>query len=152
MFRVCVRIMSLLILLLPLCASAQHFPSSQDLAVSFNAASDLSKLAPYRIEAVVSVKGVQEATGTLIIYHNHESARQELEFTDYHQIEVTGGSSYYVWRNPDMVLEFADLLVGLDELWQITPVKDVEPSSVSRADVHGDNALRFKWRAEKELE
>lgn len=152
MFRVCVRIMSLLILLLPLCASAQHLPSSQDLAVPFNAASDLSKLAPYRIEAVVSVKGVQEATGTLIIYHDHENARQELEFTDYHQIEVTGGSSYYVWRNPDMVLEFADLLVGLDELWQISPAKDVEPSSVSRADVHGDSALCFKLRADKDLE
>ena len=152
MFRVSGRILSLFILLLPVCPSAQRLPSSQELAASFNSTSDLSKLAPYRIEAVISVKGVQEATGTLIIYHNHENARQELEFTDYHQIEVTSASSYYVWRRPDMVLEFADLLVGLDELWQISPAKDVEPSSVSRADVHGDSALCFKLRADKDLE
>src|SRR6185312_9513842 len=117
MFRVSGRILSLFILLLPVCPSAQRLPSSQELAASFNSTSDLSKLAPYRIEAVISVKGVQEATGTLIIYHDHENARQELEFTDYHQIEVTSASAYSVWRRPDMVLEFADLLVGLDELW-----------------------------------
>lgn len=153
MYRVPVRILSLLILLVPLCAPAQSLPSSRDLAASFNSASDLSKLRSYRIEAIIDVKGEQEATGTLIIYQGHESEwKQELEFTDYHQIEIISGSSYYVWRKPDLVLESVEHIGGLDELWRVQMPHDVQPGSVSRADAQGSRALCFKIRAEKELE
>ena len=126
--------------------------TAHDLVDSSNSASDLAKLGPYRLQAIIAVLGQQEATGTLTVDHQADNSRQDLQFTDYHEISVVHGESYATWRRPDIVLALPESLSELSQPWQITLPTGVQPGSVEHSHVHGSPALCFKIRPAKGFE
>jgi hypothetical protein len=124
--------------------AAQQVPTPSQLIEQANAASDLSKLASYRLKAIVAVsEGKREATGTLTLDHDQQNTRQELEFTDYHEVSLTRGDTGYFQRNPSISLYVAERIRNLDELWWVGIPPESEVGEVSPAKVHGVHALCF---------
>jgi TonB family protein len=132
---------------------AQDTLSASDLIASSNSASDLSKLGPYRLKAIIVVQGSkQEATGTLTLDRDHDNARQELEFTDYHEVNITRGDQDYLSRKPYVPVDFSARLRKFDQLWQVTLPPQAQPGPVARARVQGAQALCFDLHPEKDLQ
>ena len=81
------------------CVAAQQAITPSQLADQANAISDLSKLGSYKLKAIVAVGDEKHgATGTLTVDHDQENTRQELEFTDYHEVSLTRGDTGYFRR------------------------------------------------------
>jgi hypothetical protein len=134
------------------CASffcaAQQVPTPSQLIEQANAASDLSKVASYRLKAIVAVsESKHEATGTLTVDHDQQNTRQELEFTDYHEVSLTHGDTGYFQNSPSIRLYVAERLRTFDELWWVGIPPESEVGEVSPAKVHGVQALCFSVRA-----
>ena len=77
------------------CSSfAQESLNARQLIEASNAASDISKLTSFRLQAQVVVHSAKgEATGTLTVDHDKDNTRQELEFTDYDEIGLIRGDT-----------------------------------------------------------
>jgi TonB family protein len=136
------------------CASffcaAQQVPTPSQLIEQANAASDLSKLASYRLKAIVAVsEGKQVATGTLTVDHDQQNTRHELEFADYHEVSLTRGDTGYFQRNPSINLYVAERIRDFDELWWVGIPPESEVGEVSPAKVHGVHALCFTVKPDK---
>jgi TonB family protein len=89
------------------------------------------------------------ATGTLTVDHDQENTRQELEFTDYHEVSLTRGDTGYFQRKPTVPLYVAERIRDFDELWWVTIPSDSQVDAVSSAKVHGVQALCFTVRTDK---
>lgn len=137
---------------LSLNAKAQSQLAAHDLVQSSNSASDLTRLGSYGVKAIVAVLGRQQATGTLTLLHDGSNWREELEFSDYHQVNVTRGEKYATWRNPDVMLTLPESLEELSTPWKITLPEGAQPGPVERSRVHGSPALCFKLHPEKGVE
>lgn len=137
---------------LSLNAQAQSQLAAHDLVESSNSASDLTKLGSYALKAIIAVLGRQEATGTLTLLHDGGNRREELEFSDYHEVNVTRGEKYATWRNPDVILTLPETLDELRAPWKIKLPEGAQPGPVERSRVHGSPALCFKLHPEKSVE
>src|SRR5258707_4512596 len=85
--------------------AAQQPLTPSQLADQANAISDLSRLGPYKLKAIVAVGDEKHgAAGTLTVDHDQENTRQELEFTDYHEVTVIRGETGYFQRKPAVPL------------------------------------------------
>ena len=132
------------------CSAAQQPPTPSQLADQANAISDLSRLGSYRLKAIVAVGSDKHgATGTLTVDHGQENTRQELEFTDYHEVSLTRGDTGYFRRKPTVPLYVAERIRDFDELWWVAIPSESEVDAVSSAKVHGVQALCFTVRPDK---
>lgn len=138
-----------LVFTLGLQAQSQLQPPAQDLVKSSNAITDLAKLGSYRLKATITVDVKSRPFGTLVFDHDGDNSREDLAFSDYHEIRVQGGESTSVWRHPDVVLDLSDILARLNESWQLRLPDAVEPGPIERGKVHGTEALCFKTVPEK---
>ena len=133
-----------------LCVAAQQALTPSQLADQANAISDLSKLGSYKLMAIVAVGSDKHgATGTLTVDHDQENTRQELEFTDYHEVSFVNGNMHYYQREPRVRVHAAERIHDFDELWQVSipPGSDVE--TISSAKIHGVQALCFATQPDK---
>jgi len=132
------------------CVAAQQALTPSQLADQANAISDLSKLGSYKLKAIVAVGDEKHgATGTLTVDHDQENTRQELEFTDYHEVSLTRGDTGYFRRKPSVPLYVAERIRDFDELWWVNIPSESEVEAVSSAKVHGVHALCFTVRPDK---
>jgi TonB family protein len=131
-------------------AAAQQPLTPAQLVEAANAASDLSRLGSYRLKAIVAVgENKHGATGTLTVDHDQENTRQELEFTDYHELGLVRGDTGYFRRSPAISLYVAERIHNFDELWWVSIPPESEIGSVSPAKVHGAQALCFTVKPSK---
>jgi hypothetical protein len=129
---------------------AQQIPTPSQLIEQANAASDLSRLGSYRLKAIVTAgEGKHGATGTLTVDHDQQNTRQELEFTDYHEVSLTRGDTGYFQNSPSIRLYVAERIRDFDELWWVGIPPDSEVGEVTPAKVHGVHALCFTVRPDK---
>jgi len=72
-----------------------------ELIQAANAASDLSSIGPYRLDATIIVnRGTNgEQRGRLTIFQDHERSRSELEWGNYKELNIVLGNKLYVLRN-----------------------------------------------------
>lgn len=132
------------------CVGAQQTLTPSQLAEQANTLSDLSRLNFYKLKAIVAVGDEKHgATGTLTVDHDQENTRQELEFTDYHEVSLTRGDTGYFQRKPTVPLYVAERIRHFDELWWVTIPSDSQVDAVSSAKVHGVQALCFTVRPDK---
>jgi TonB family protein len=132
------------------CVAAQQALTPSQLADQANAISDLSKLGSYKLKAIVAVGDEKHgATGTLTVDHDQENTRQELEFTDYHEVSLIRGDTGYFRRKPSVPLYVAERIRDFDELWWVAIPSGSEVDAVSSAKVHGVQALCFTVRPDK---
>jgi TonB family protein len=132
------------------CVAAQQALTPSQLADQANAISDLSKLGSYKLKAIVAVGDDKHgATGTLTMDHDQENTRQELEFTDYHEVSLIRGDTGYFQRKPTVPLYVAERIRDFDELWWVNIPSESEVDAVSSAKVHGIQALCFTVRPDK---
>lgn len=132
---------------------AQVPSSPAEFVTSSNSASDLGKIGSYQLRAVIVVRnGKQEATGNLTVDRDHDNMRQELEFTDYRETDLTRGDSDYISRRPSIPVDFAARLRKFDQLWQTTLPADAQPGALTSAKFNGRKALCFKLRPDKYIE
>ena len=92
--------------------SPQTPPQPIELIQAANAASDLSSIGPYRLDAVVIVnRGTNgEKRGRLTVFQDHEKSRSELEWGSYKELNIVLGNKLYVVRNaPARVPELGKL-------------------------------------------
>src|SRR5215813_13864266 len=90
----------------------QTAPQPMELIQAANAASDLSGIGPYRLDATIVVnRGTNgELRGRLTIFQDHEKSRSELEWGSYKELNIVLGSKLYVVRNaPARVPELGKL-------------------------------------------
>ncbi|HEX5434189.1 MAG TPA: energy transducer TonB [Candidatus Angelobacter sp.] len=141
-------------LALSLCLHAQSplQPTAQDLIDSSNAASDLAKLGSYRLKATITVHVKPSPIGTLIFDRDGDNSREELAFSDYHEIRLEHGDSISVWRQPDVELQVSDFVAGLNGSWQLRLPATIQPGAVEHAKVHGTQSLCFKITPDKGTE
>lgn len=133
-----------------LSSPAQQTLTPSELANQANALSDLSKLGSYRLKALVVVgNGKHEAGGTLTIDRDQENTRQELGFTDYHEVSLIRGNTGYFQRNPDTNFQVLARIRHFDELWWIAIPPGSDAGAVSTAKVSGVQALCFTIRLDK---
>ena len=129
---------------------AQQAPTPSQLIEQANAASDLSRLGSYRLKAIVAVGEAKHgATGTLTVDHDRQNTRQELEFTDYHEVSLTRGDTGYFQNSPSISLYVAERIRNFDELWWTGIPPESEMGEVSPAKVHGVQALCFTVKPDK---
>jgi TonB family protein len=100
----CRQTCSIAILLLATCLGVlcpQTPPQPIELIQAANAASDLSGIGPYRLDAtiIVSRGAKEEKRGRLTIFQDHEKSRSELEWDSYKELNVVLGNKQYVVRN-----------------------------------------------------
>jgi TonB-like protein len=134
----------------PFFCPAQQAPTPSQLIEQANAASDLSRLGPYRLKAIIAVgESRHGATGTLTLDHDQQNTRQELEFTDYHEVSLTRGDIGYFQNSPAIRLYVAERVRDFDELWWVGIPPESEVGTVSSAKVHGVKALCFTARPDK---
>jgi TonB family protein len=132
------------------CVAAQQALTPSQLADQANAISDLSKLGSYELKAIVAVGDEKHgATGTLTVDHDQENTRQELEFTDYHEISLVNGNMHYYQREPKVQVHAAERIHGFDELWQVSIPPGSDVGAISSAKVHGVQALCFAAQPDK---
>jgi TonB family protein len=132
------------------CVAAQQALTPSQLADQANAISGLSKLGSYKLKAIVAVGDEKHgATGTLTVDHDQENTRQELEFTDYHEVSLIRGDTGYFRRKPSVPLYVAERIRDFDELWWVAIPSGSEVDAVSSAKVHGVQALCFTVRPDK---
>jgi TonB family protein len=131
-------------------AAAQQPVTASQLVEAANAASDLSKVGSYRLKAIVAVgEDKHGATGTLTVDHDQENTRQELSFTDYHELSLTLGDVGYFRHEPAIRLYVAERIRDFDELWWVAIPPESEVGAVSSAKVHGAQALCFTVKPSK---
>lgn len=129
---------------------AQQIPTPSQLIEQANAASDLSRLGSYRLKAIVTAgEGKHGATGTLTVDHDQQNTRQELEFTDYHEVSLTRGDTGYFQNSPSISLYVAVRIRDFDELLWVGIPPESELGEVSPAKIHGVQALCFTVRPDK---
>lgn len=133
-------------------AQGQAPLAANDLVQLSNSASDLTKLGSYTLKAVVAVLGPHKATGTLTLLHDGNNWREQLDFSDFHEVNVTRGQKYATWRKPDLMLTLPETLDDLSALWKITLPEGAQPGPVERSQVHGSPALCFELDPEKGAE
>jgi hypothetical protein len=94
---------------------------SLELIHAANAASDLSKIEPYRLDAEVIVNNGHggETRGRLTIFKAHEKSRAELEWANYKELTVVLGNSLYVVRNAPGPPRELHGLPDVRRLWRI---------------------------------
>jgi len=144
------RLFLLLLILFPRAAMYAQDPTPDELVKAANAASDLEKAGPYRMDGTVVVYSdrKQIATGQVRLDRDKDHFREQLHFTDYDEIVVTVGDKVYVWRSPHVPLDFSTLQ-DLDRLWQISlPVKAI-PGALKKMEVHSAPALCFEAKLDK---
>lgn len=141
---------ALLIALMMACrAAGQQSLTPTQLAGEANGLSDLSKLGSYQLKAIVAVGSDKHgATGTLILDHEQENTRQQLEFTDYREVSLTRGDAGYFEHHPPIALYVAERLRRFDELWWVGIPAGSEVGTLSSAKVHGAQALCFNAHRE----
>jgi TonB family protein len=134
----------------PWIASSQDSISSQQLIAASNAASDLSKLASYRLIANVVVHAKKDVVGSLTVERDHDNQRQELTFKDYTEIELIRGESGYVSRKPPLYIDYLGQLNRFDELWQADVPPDAKLESVTSSSIRNTPVFCFNVRPDKE--
>ncbi|HET9181961.1 MAG TPA: energy transducer TonB [Candidatus Angelobacter sp.] len=137
---------------LTLCLHAQSQLTAQDLINSSNTASDLAKLGSYRLKATITADVKPRPIGTLIFDNDGHNSREELAFSDYHEIRLGRGDSISVWRRPDVDLAVSDWVAKLNGSWQLRLPATIQPGPVERDKIHGIQALCFKTTPEKGTE
>jgi len=133
-----------------LCHAVQQPLTPSQLADQANSISDLSKLGSYQLKAIVAVGDEKHgATGTLTVDHDQQNTRQELEFTDYHELSLIRGETHYYRRTPSIPVFAAERVQDFDELWRVSIPPESEVGAVSAAKVQGVHALCFTMRPDK---
>lgn len=146
-------ILLLVILLLLSIPSVAQDPSAEQLIAASNSASDLTRLGSYQLRALIVVRsGRQQATGNLTVSRDDDNMRQEMEFTDYRETDLTRGDSDYLSRKPRIPVDFSARLRKFDQLWQTTLASGVQPGAPTHTKFNGTQALCFKVRPEKNTE
>lgn len=131
-------------------SAGQQPLTPQQLADEANTLSDLSKLESYRLKAIVAIGNDKRgATGTLTLDHDQENTRQELEFTDYHEVNLTRGNLGYFYHKPAISLYVAERVRRFDELLWVGIPLGSEVGTVRLAKVNGVQALCFIMSPEK---
>jgi TonB family protein len=99
---------------------AQTAPQPMELIQAANAASDLSGIGPYRLDATIIVnRGTNgEQRGRLTIFQDHEKARSELEWSNYKQLDVVLGNKLYVVRNGEVRVRYLLELFDVRKPWR----------------------------------
>jgi TonB family protein len=125
-------------------SSAQQGLDAKQLIDESNAASDIFKLNSFRLQAqvvVMSEKG--SATGTLTLDHDHENTRQELDFTDYHEVRLVRGNTSSLVRKPPIPVYVAEHIRDFERLWQVRMPADVKAGAVTQSKSRGIEVLCF---------
>jgi hypothetical protein len=137
--------------LLPV-AAAQDPLTPQQLVEESNSASDISRLGAYRLQAVVVVRrSGKEANGMLIVERDEDNVRQDLRFSDYHQLAVTKNDKLYISRNMAVPLTLLGRLNNFAGLWDAelgqAGIPGAELTAVSPSTLHGRrrSALNSNW-------
>jgi TonB family protein len=137
-------VLSLIFFISSSCCYAQQALDAKQLIVESNAASDIFKLNSFRLQAqvvVMSEKG--NATGTLTFDHDHDNTRQELDFTDYHEVRLVRGNTSSLVRKPVIAVYVAEHIRDLERLWQVRMPSDVEAGAVTQMKIRGVEQLCF---------
>jgi TonB family protein len=135
----------------PFSCFAQESLNARQLIETSNAASDISKLTSFRLQAQVVVQSAKgEATGTLTVDHDKDNTRQELEFKDYDEIRLIRGDTSSLLRKPAIPMYVAERIRGFERLWQVKISKDAETSAVSETKIRGAQELCFTVKPGKD--
>lgn len=86
-----------------------------------NAASDLSSIGPYKLEAaIVWNRGTpDERMGRLALYQDHDRFRWELRSGSYGEIHVVLGTKLYSWRNAPTRLPALESVPQGHQIWRV---------------------------------
>ena len=76
-------------------------------------------------------------------------ARQELEFTDYHEVSLVNGNMHYYQREPKVHVHAAERIHDFDELWQVSIPPESDVGAISSTKVNGVQALCFAMQPDK---
>lgn len=132
---------------------AQQTPTPSELVSQANALSDLSLLGSYRLNAKINVgSGNNAAVGTLLLEHDQENSRQEIQFSDYHETSLILGNTGYSQRQPDKDIIALERIRHFEDLWRIAIPAGNEAAKVSTEKVNDIEALCFTAKFKKVTE
>jgi TonB family protein len=129
-------------------SAAQEPPTPQQLIDVANAASDLSQIGPYKLDADVAVNpsSGSTATGHIVIYGDKDRWRSELQIGDYHETRLRLGDKLYILRSafsPVFAFSVARI-VNLDRIWRIRLSSDGKLAQVSSKKLDGTPVNCFR--------
>ncbi len=130
--------------LLAATAAAQQLAAPQ-LIDSANAASDLSKVAPYELSAdlVINPGSPGQTTGHLLIYRDKDRWRAEMLLGEYRETRVRLGNQLYIDRSTTSPAFGFLQIINLEDNWKIRPWRGAKLTKVSSKTLDGASVNCF---------